>query len=812
MPDSINWLNSDYKVTPEELAIMMGEISANSQNLESVAAGALNWIKGDLNIANIQFLKNNWELLWKVKWAVKWRGAEELSQKIAEAKYDWQPNYMVLQAWLKALWYKWKWWKDLIINWVFGEDLFLALLQFQWNSPYYKNKSKRVGLIDWETLNSMNLALWELPSQVNQATPKSEIPPVVTPVPTAKNQTETPPVSREVALLESLKARLWGRYYVIDKWWKITNKPWYEVAHFWKKLENGKYDSCRYLINLQEDSAKIDRLFAQIERNWEGPDRYSLVINSDWQISVDRDVMVVESQETKIQKFPVLQWVADKEKFAKILAEEAAHQNYDKNLDREWILRLMKAKVEELVRWKNTPEERISAIYTWITQNIKYVAKIDHQNFRQSSWLTTFWWEWICSGFSRLFVYMLLFAGVENVEYQTGDVINVREDAFNRDENWKVYAGHAWVKIWDKYYDPTFDSRSHDEINYRQITYYGLTKDIFFTRRYADWDIPSELLDSIGKGTYDARNRIVLANLLRVYRSYKANGNKEILWLPIFDKVRVLDALWVDENAVIDEKFLRSKFQTLSFSKEGVSADGKLLFRRWKNGYKITANWDDNLSALSQLYSKSWNINDVKIIECFIDESQQVQLILSRDVEIETIVDRNWFIDIMRQRGRYLEVGDKGVFEVWWKKYWINEYPNWWKLNPKDSRINGLIRERWDNLGNSYLYHQWSDYRFVDTLGIEPLQTLDWLKTQMWNRYYEVTVDGNKVWTVKNKQPNMRISKVGANWSYYAIKADGDINYALHALKKKWENLQNYSLLYIDWEYGLFSNVETSIN
>jgi hypothetical protein len=85
-----------------------------------------------------------------------------------------------------------------------------------------------------------------------------------------------------------------------------------------------------------------------------------------------------------------------------------------------------------------------------------------------------------------MLLYMLNFSNIDNVDVIRWYVL----DAPDFPKIW-----HAWIRIWDYYYDPTFD----DPIwqlktkTFSEYKYYKLPYDLFYTNRYTYEKIPSFL-------------------------------------------------------------------------------------------------------------------------------------------------------------------------------------------------------------------------------------------------------------------------------------------------------------------------------
>ena len=138
---------------------------------------------------------------------------------------------------------------------------------------------------------------------------------------------------------------------------------------------------------------------------------------------------------------------------------------------------------QKIIAWKQTQDEKISAIYNWINQNINYddsllqnilnknTFKIKIQDItdkdKSHSWIDTFETKkGVCDWIAKLFTYMIAFAWIKNYEVITW--IDLNSIVF-----------HAWVRIWDKYFDPTYDLSNKDTL----LKYYNLPKDLFYADR-----------------------------------------------------------------------------------------------------------------------------------------------------------------------------------------------------------------------------------------------------------------------------------------------------------------------------------------
>lgn len=151
---------------------------------------------------------------------------------------------------------------------------------------------------------------------------------------------------------------------------------------------------------------------------------------------------------------------------------------FSKSDNTEDIINRIKNKTNEITKNSNNNAEKISAIHSRITWNIaydNYTTKYLDWKFSEAvylstvnksvfSWLATFENKsWVCDWYSKLMQYMLSFAGITNATI----------------ESWKADIGkwktvpHAWIKIDNLYYDPTWDVYS--KWNSSKFKWFALT-------------------------------------------------------------------------------------------------------------------------------------------------------------------------------------------------------------------------------------------------------------------------------------------------------------------------------------------------
>ena len=156
---------------------------------------------------------------------------------------------------------------------------------------------------------------------------------------------------------------------------------------------------------------------------------------------------------------------------------------YSTNYD--FLLRNLKREVDKRTLGLSQ-EEKIRVLYDWAVSTLSY--NYEPENPAIFSGLETYYYKaGVCDGYSKLFIYKLLFAGIEDVEQIVGHVLN-------SEDLWIV--GHAWVRIGNYYYDPTFENTRIHDGNTNQHFYYKLPRELMNADRLEGLDdIENEFLE-----------------------------------------------------------------------------------------------------------------------------------------------------------------------------------------------------------------------------------------------------------------------------------------------------------------------------
>jgi hypothetical protein len=176
--------------------------------------------------------------------------------------------------------------------------------------------------------------------------------------------------------------------------------------------------------------------------------------------------------------------------------------------------------------------------------------------------------------------YMLMFAWIEDIELIRWFVINAPDFP-------KVW--HAWLKIWDFYYDPTFDDPigNTSPKKYDQYVYFKLPWDLFYTNRYDFKNLPEETKTK----TPDELTTIVNKNLYNLISKYKDS------WYNIMKYSLLLSKNWLSYSDKIDISSLKKMLITydINWSDMTFTKAWKKTYIKKLKYYKLEDNTIDDL-------------------------------------------------------------------------------------------------------------------------------------------------------------------------------------------------------------------------
>ena len=230
----------------------------------------------------------------------------------------------------------------------------------------------------------------------------------------------------------------------------------------------------------------------------------TVLLSESWGFKIIKDF-----EKKKLISASLINSISDKGWFLSVVAKDARYSNASEN---DKAFTTLKNKTLSLTS-NGSDQQKIASIYDYILDNHYYYEEFQDGKQDIFSWIDTFSnGYWVCDWYSKLMYYMLAFAEIDDIEHIRWYVI----DAADFPE-----IGHAWVRIGDRYYDPTFDdpvwgTQTVSADNYR---YFDLPKDLAYTNRL-DWFNAS---DSLKAQSLEQRESIVEENLFALLNVYDMN-------------------------------------------------------------------------------------------------------------------------------------------------------------------------------------------------------------------------------------------------------------------------------------------------
>lgn len=268
-------------------------------------------------------------------------------------------------------------------------------------------------------------------------------------------------------------------------------------------------------------------------------------INADLErskINKDKSILLIDGNNvhfitdyTKVKLISdnIIENISNKKTFLKELAMEKLYLQDDNDAD----FLALKNETKNLTNGLSQAS-KIAKVYDYILRNISYTSGFTTADRKSNSWIYTYKRKvGVCGWYTKLALYMLSFAWVGDVSVVRGDVIDA-SDFPN--------IGHAWLRIWGLYYDPTFDdpvwlSRTKIASEYK---YYALPRDLFYTNRFDYGTLPAYLKTE----TLVARQKLIQENLAKMAEKYK--GTNYLLLKPF--TFRNSYGLSYDENISLE--------------------------------------------------------------------------------------------------------------------------------------------------------------------------------------------------------------------------------------------------------------------
>lgn len=318
----------------------------------------------------------------------------------------------------------------------------------------------------------------------------------------------------------------------------------------------------------------------------------------------DRFYLVDDYKKLRLVSDNLISGIANKQQILELLRDYKKIDPREENIDS--IFRAIKSTSEKITKNATTDKEKIEKLYSYIINSIQYTSDVKDTDREPFSWIKTFVnKDWVCQWYAELLSILLGYQDIE-ATVMAGDVINSVDFP---------EIGHAWVKIGNSYYDPTFDDTDTqwEKKGIKDFKYYGLPKTIFYTNRYDEGKTPEILLSK----DIVYREQVVEDNLKRVYKNSPKKDYKLFDFLIFKDKY----------NITTDIKNIEALAKDIGFyemTNYVATIDGKKKNISNINYYEMT---DENIeSLLSQIH---YNFDEYKIFKW--NKDGEIKYIISND-------------------------------------------------------------------------------------------------------------------------------------------------------------------------------------
>ena len=293
--------------------------------------------------------------------------------------------------------------------------------------------------------------------------------------------------------------------------------------------------------------------------------------------------------QAKLIDWSLIYGVTDKYTFLNHLVNDKLHLTWE--TDNLFIQ--LKSEIDILTRWLSY-DEKIKAIYGWTLWKVKYTEVLDINDKKIFSWILSYKNnDGVCEWYVKLASYALMFAWISDTEVIRWDVVDAQDFP---------EIGHAWLRIWESYYDPTFDDPiwQKKQKTYSEYTYFDLPKDLLYSNRFSYWETPESLKNT----SLEHRVTFVNSRLSDLSDKYK-NDDYLVLkwvtfmknaWLKVWEKITLekaknifpygevyekenweilLKDAWVEKNItkiqfyIVNDSTINQIFSQINYDTEG---------------------------------------------------------------------------------------------------------------------------------------------------------------------------------------------------------------------------------------------------
>lgn len=269
-------------------------------------------------------------------------------------------------------------------------------------------------------------------------------------------------------LWQEILIKKWNSF-ILSKWWYNTEKK-ISISEISKtSFISTKNQDIVFFVEEDWNLNSIDLYSYKYypltnNENWIYLSQYPKINNLSKTILYKSNVwyeLIYEYNKKSLFDINILYWVTNQKEFINAIWKDI--YNYNKT-DIEEIIKEIKQKSIDITSNLSNENDKIKEIYKFITSQIKYDVysqtfiewKVNEETFLKNVDKDVFTWIWafknkiaVCDWYSKLFLYMLSFSWIKNISIESWEA-NI---------NWKMIS-HAWIRIGDKLYDPTWDINS----------------------------------------------------------------------------------------------------------------------------------------------------------------------------------------------------------------------------------------------------------------------------------------------------------------------------------------------------------------
>lgn len=287
---------------------------------------------------------------------------------------------------------------------------------------------------------------------------------------------------------EALIYKWWA--FILTQWWFTIEKK-LKISEVVNQVKTSTTSEEPVIFNIEWNSFYAYLLFKykyySVDDDWMYLSDYPDISNISETILAKNKwkyMLIIWYEKVKILETEYLKHVYDPKWFLTAVWKDLVFLK-DRNITDDLIR--IQEKTKGLTQDAKSDNEKIENIYKYLTSSITYDQySLDYINWKVSeetyntnanndiyTWIWIFRDKnWVCDWFSKLGKYMLEFAWIKNVTI----------------ESWKAdiwgskTVPHAWLKIWTKLYDPTWDIYTKwDKTKYK---WYNINPDEFYKTHF----------------------------------------------------------------------------------------------------------------------------------------------------------------------------------------------------------------------------------------------------------------------------------------------------------------------------------------